>query len=355
MALDKRRSDHDVTDTVDLSSPAEVRASVCGILAQRYPGLDVTPVHEAFATFTRLYAGVHPGFHGCDTWYHDVQHSLDCTLAMARLVDGHDRSVPASQRLGSRRAVLGVICALFHDSGYLRRWSEQHFHKGAQFTLYHVSRSGDFLADFLPRIGFSREADLARRLVHYTGYEMALDKIPVRGAKDRCIGFLLGSADLLSQMSDRCYPEKCLRFLYHEFETCGIAGPVIPGVRKPVYESREDLMRKTPAFVQKLFDERLDGHFKSVRRYMKLHFGGFDPYDEQIRRHLYFIAGVLSAGDFTRMRRRPRSINGRRLRQLLDIRLSRSHPNHQPIVRAPHPTHARRVPGKRRVAQYIPT
>jgi len=90
--------------------------------------------------------------------------------------------------------------------------------------------------------------------VHYTGYEIALDRIPVRGAKDKRIGFMLGTADLLSQLSDRCYPEKCFKFLYHEFETAGIAGPSIQGVRKPIYASPEDLMQKTPGFVKKLFD-----------------------------------------------------------------------------------------------------
>jgi hypothetical protein len=284
-----------------------------------------------------------------------VQHSLDCTLAMARLLDGHDRHATESRRLGARRALLGVICSLFHDAGYVRRWSEAHFHKGAQFTLYHVSRSGDFLAEYLPTIGFAEEADLARRLVHFTGYEIALDKIPVRGALDRQLGFLMGTADLLSQLSDRCYPEKCLRFLYHEFETCGLAGPVIPGVRKPVYESAEDLMRKTPGFVQKLFAERLDGYFNCARRAMNAHFGtDDDPYMAQIGQHLDYIVKVIGAGKTQLLQRRPRSVNGRRLRQQLGIRLSRNHPQHEPLVRMRHHAQARHVAGKRRIAQYRP-
>jgi hypothetical protein len=351
----KRRSDHDVTNTVNISRPTVVHHVVCEILRKRYRGIDLEPIHAAFDTFTRGYTGLLPAFHGCDTWYHDVQHSLDCTLAITRMIDGHDRTVSERKRLGPRRAVLGVICALFHDSGYLRRWNERQFQKGAQFTLYHVSRSGDFLAEFLPTVGFNKDAELARRLVHFTGYEIALDRIPVRGAKDRVVGYMLGSADLLSQLSDRCYPEKCFKFLYHEFETAGIAGHAMPGVRKPIYASREDLMQKTPGFVQKLFAERLDGHFESVRKYLDAHFGRPDPYVAQIGKHIAFITRVLEAGDLGMLRRKPRSINGRRARQLLGIRLSSTHASHrQASSTSRRRTHARHVPGQKRIAHYVP-
>jgi len=351
----QRLNDHDVTGQVDLTSPSEVSEAVCGILARCYPAADLKPIHDAFETFARLYAGVLPGFHGCDTWYHDVQHSLDCTLAMARLIDGRDAQVAERWRLGERRAVLGVIIALFHDSGYIRRWSETHFHNGAEFTLYHVSRSGDFLAEYLPTAGFEAEAELARRLVHYTGYEIALDKIPVRGRLDRQIGFLLGTADLLAQLSDRCYPEKCRLFLYHEFKAAGMAGPAIAGVRKPIYESPDDLMRKTPGFIQKLFAERLDGHFKSAHNYLNVHFGGPNPYLDQIHRHVSYLAGLARSRDTDALRRRPRCVNGHRFRQQLGLSLAREHPAQEPIVRARHHSHARHVPGRERLAHYIPS
>jgi hypothetical protein len=352
--MQQRRNNHDVTDRVDLTNPTEVYEAVGGILADRYPGLDLAPLRDAFETFARLYAGVLPGYHGCDTWYHDAQHSFDCTLAMARLLDGRDRDLPEWERLGPRRAMFGTICALFHDSGYIRRWSEAHFHNGAEFTLYHVSRSGDFLAEYLPTVDFSREAELARRIVHYTGYEVALDKIPVRDPMDRQLGFLLGTADLLAQMADRCYPEKCHRFLYHEFEACGVAGPLIAGVRKPIYDSADDLIRKTPGFAQKLFGERLDGYFRGAHACMNAHFGGDDPYLDQIRQHLAYIETLVAADDLARLRRRPRSINGHRFRQLLGLKLARHHPRHTQIIRARPHAHARHVPGRRRLAHYMP-
>jgi hypothetical protein len=197
----ERRSHYDVTNTICISDPHEVRDAVCAILEGLYPRADLSSLKLAFETFTHLYAGILPGYHGCDTWYHDVQHSLDCTLAMARLIDGHERSQPRRSRIGERRARLGIICALFHDSGYIRRYDESQFHNGAEFTFFHVTRSANFLMDLLPRLGFEREARLAARLVHFTGYEVALSKINVRNPRDRRVGFMLGTADLIAQMA----------------------------------------------------------------------------------------------------------------------------------------------------------
>jgi hypothetical protein len=212
----RRRNHYDVTGRVRISHPDDVRIAVCELLAELYPDADLAALRDAFRTFGRLYAGTLPGYAGCDTWYHDAQHSLDCALAMARLLDGHERSVPAAQKLGARRAVLGVLIALFHDAGYIRRRGD-HAVNGAEFTLTHVHRSGEFLRDYLPKIGFGDDVRKARQIVHFTGYEIALDKIQVRDAKDRMLGFLLGSADVLAQTSDRCYLEKCRDFLFREF------------------------------------------------------------------------------------------------------------------------------------------
>src|SRR3546814_11057603 len=95
----RRRNHYDVTDRVRISHPDDVCAAVCALLAELHPQADLAALRHAFKTFGRLYAGTLPGYAGCDTWYHDAQHSLNCALAMARLIDGHERSVPTSQRL----------------------------------------------------------------------------------------------------------------------------------------------------------------------------------------------------------------------------------------------------------------
>src|SRR5919108_5165461 len=176
--MQDRLNQNDVTNRVNVEDPARVRDAVVSLYAARYPGFDAAPLDRAFVDFEALFEGRYPGYLGCDTLYHDMRHTLDMTLAMARLVDGHDRSCAPADRLGPRRATLGILIALLHDSGYLKRSSEAQVENGAIFTKVHVSRSADFIAAYLPKVGFAAEAALASRLVHFTGYEMDVDDIP---------------------------------------------------------------------------------------------------------------------------------------------------------------------------------
>lgn len=311
-----RRKHHDVTGRVRVSHPGEVCEAVCALLQTRYPQTDLQPLRQSFTSFGRLYAGRLPGYHGCDTWYHDAQHSLDCALAMARLIDGHERSVPATQRLGPRRAVLGIVLALFHDAGYIRRRGDTAAN-GAEFTLTHVHRSGEFLRDYLPRIGLRADVARAQQIVHFTGYEIALDRIRVRNERDRMLGFLLGTADVLAQTADACYLEKCRDFLFREFSLCGLAGASGSAGRAPRYRTAEQLLAETVAFNRQLWDERLDGHFGGAHRFLDAHFGGPNPYTAAIHAHLDRIAVLIREQRLAELTRRPVAINRERLRRIL--------------------------------------
>lgn len=303
----RRRNHFDVTNRVEIARPKVVSDAVSTLLAAQYPGIDLTPVAAAFETFSGLYAGTLAGYKGCDTWYHDAQHSLDCALAFARLLQGYERSVAKNEQLGARRAALGVISALFHDAGYIRRDDDQ-AQNGAEFTFTHVGRSGEFLLEFLPRAGFGREAEMANQLVHFTGYELSLDAIRVADPKDRLLGFLLGTADVMAQTADRCYLEKCRDFLYQEFVICGLAGVPPSDGQAPAYTSPEQLLRQTPDFNEKMREERLDGYFRSVHRYMGAHFDGPDPYAETTHGHLTRIRQLIEADSLDELRLKPRAI-----------------------------------------------
>ncbi len=311
-----RRNHYDVTDRVCISDPAEVRAAVEAVFQARYPGIDLQALDHAFTTFGELYAGWLPGYYGCDTWYHDAQHSLDCALAMARLLDGHDRSVGEERQLGPRRAVLGVVIALFHDAGYIRHAGDA-ASNGAEFTLTHVGRSAEFLRHYLPQIGYGAEAELASRVVHFTGYEIALDRIDVSHPHDRMLGFLLGTADVLAQTADRCYLEKCRDYLYREFEFCGLAGLRKEGGPTPVYCSVNELLRRTPDYNHKLWEERLDGYFGGAHHYLEAHFGGRNPYRENVLANLARIGAMIEDGSFKELRLRPHVVGASELRAIL--------------------------------------
>ncbi len=303
---DFRRNDYDVTNTVQVSSTAAVKAAVGNLFAAAWPGESFDRVAVSFEEFDKLFTGRMPGYHGVDTVYHDLQHSLDMTLAMARLMVGYERSVAAGERFGAERAIMALVTSLFHDAGYIREFEDRTHRNGAEFTLYHVTRSARFLARYLPTIGMESWVPTSTRVVHYTGYEVELSQLHLPDPRDRKLGHLLGTADLIAQMADRCYLEKCRDRLYPEFVLGGIAAvPGTNGALKIRYGSGLDLLRQTPRFVRETRVQRLEGEFEHAYRYMEVLFDGKNPYIEAIDRNLGFLDRVLRTERWPLLRRNP--------------------------------------------------
>lgn len=303
---DFRRNDYDVTNSVQVSSTAAVSAAVRELFAAGWPGESFDRVATAFEEFERLFAGRMPGYHGVDTVYHDRQHSLDMTLAMARLLVGYEGSVEPQQRFGAERAVMALVTSLFHDAGYIREFDDRQHRNGAEFTLYHVTRSARFLARFLPSIGMENWVPVSTRIVHFTGYEIQLSQIHLADGRDRKLGHLLGTADLIAQMADRCYLEKCRDRLYPEFVLGGVAATHgDDGALHVRYSSGLDLLRQTPRFVRETRTQRLEGEFEHAYRYLEPLFGGKNPYLEAIDRNVDYLQRVLRAERWRLLRRNP--------------------------------------------------
>ena len=302
-----RRNDYDVTNTVQVSNPAAVRDAVRELFGETFPGTSFDKLWLAFYDFERLFSGRYPGYSGCDTTYHDMQHTLDMTLALARLVSGYERSVEPSDRLGAARTQMAIITSLFHDSGYIRHETrDKDFKNGAEFTMYHVSRSADFLRRYLPELGLAKDVGVASMIVHFTGYELDLDNIELEDPRDVICGHLIGTADLIAQMADRCYLEKCRDRLYGEFVVGGVAVEnANPGQFMVRYKSGEDLLRKTPVFYQQIMRERLNAKFNRVYRYIEVLYDGHNPYIEAIRNNITHLVRVIENGDWSLLRRQP--------------------------------------------------
>jgi len=303
-----RRSDFDVTNTVQVSSPQAVLEAVQSLYRPTWPELELAPLTEAFKHFERLFAGEIPGYFGVDTVYHDRQHTLDITLALARLIVGHERTQPEPARLGSDRAIIGLIVGLFHDVGYLRRTDDIESRNGAEFTRTHVSRGARFLEDYLPALGLEAWVPVASEIIHFTGYEVPFAQIEakVTDPRDVMLGHLLGTADMMAQIADRCYLEKCRDRLYAEFVLGGVALPVAAnGGRQVKYASGLDLLRQTPDFVAEVRTKRLDGEFHSAYRFVEALYGGRNPYLESIDRNMEYLRQILRSENWRLLRRSP--------------------------------------------------
>jgi hypothetical protein len=305
-----RRSNYDVSDSICTTDAVAVSAEVVRLfkgLYNREAGTD--QLERAFADAHSLYRGEHPHYHPCDTEYHDIQHVLDVTLAMARLMDGYERSRGSGEAPLARDVfVVGILAALFHDFGYLRRRNDRRHRYGAEYTLTHVSRGSAYLRVYLSELGLGNHARTAGMLVHYTGYERLAETIRIADALLRRVGHMLGTADIIAQMADRCYLEKCRDRLFPEFVLGGLAGRRLAGSRSlPQFSSGDDLVQKTPAFYRSA-SKRLELQLARAYEYASRHFGGQNLYLEEMQKNVRYAQLVAQkAGGDSQLRRQPPS------------------------------------------------
>ncbi|MFT7263795.1 MAG: hypothetical protein ACI9A2_001860 [Halioglobus sp.] len=292
-----RASHMDVSNTVDVTDPEAVGKFVRGLFESRYPGFNFAPVDVLITDFAKLYTGNFPGFKACDLKYHDMQHVLDVTVAMARLIEGHEMSHSKEEQLGPEMALKGIASALFHDSGYIRRNRDTRNASGAAYTRTHVSRGARFMTEYFPTVGLAHIVPACERLIHYTGYELNPDQIASQSESERVLGNLLGTADLIAQMADANYLSKCRDYLYAEFEAGGMAGEggelSSTGI---VYQSPQHLLESTPNFIHEAITVRLDGYFEGVYRYAGQYFGGPNLYMEAIARNSAELEKLILEG-----------------------------------------------------------
>ena len=297
-----RRNEFDVENRVDTTDADAVAREVCGIYQDLYQTADAATIRQAFGDLVALYRGEYPGYYGCDTAYHDLQHVLDVTLAMARLMDGAARA-DRSDELTEELFRFGVVVALYHDCGYIRHRKDTRHGNGAEYTKIHVSRGGRFLEEYMGSLGMKDLAPVGARTLHFTGYEMPIGRIRVE-PEYRLVGHLLGSADILAQMADRCYLEKCYDRLYPEFVFGGIARPPSNGKEQVVFASAADLVRGTPQFYDAA-RHRLEQELGGCWRYGEKHFRGENLYFTELHKNVRHAQRIADDGDLSLLRRKP--------------------------------------------------
>jgi hypothetical protein len=259
----------DLVLMADMADPQSVFEEVCRIFTVLHPMVDFTVLNRVFNDVVKLFRGQYPGYRECNTWYHDLKHTTDCLIAMARLLHGASLN---GLTLPERDVTLGLIAALLHDTGYLQL-DDDLTGTGAKYTLVHVERSVAFMERYFSHAGFSsQDLDYCRCCVHCTGLEVRIREVKFESAYHQAVGCMLGTADLLGQMADRTYLER-LPFLYREFEEA----------RVPGFESELDLLKKTPAFWE-FTQQRFTRELGNVDRHMRAHFRVWWGLDRDLNR-----------------------------------------------------------------------
>jgi hypothetical protein len=272
-----------IAELINTADPRCVMDEVKTVVGMIFTEFDFTQVDRAFGDVIRLFSGGYPGYQGCNTRYHDLKHTTDTLLALIRLIHG---AVITGLEFTERNVKLGLICALLHDTGYIQKTNDMSG-TGAKYTIVHIARSVEFMEKYFAENGFSPE-DFSdgRDILYCTGLYKTIPHREFRAHQIELIGKMLGSADLLGQMSDRMYLEK-LSSLFDEF----IEGNVGD------YQSELDLLEKTIAFYD-VTQKRLRKELAGVNRFMRYHFMERwkierDLYAEAINNNIEYLKMVL--------------------------------------------------------------
>ncbi len=240
---------------LDSDNPQAVINEVQTIFFQNYKLEAFDNIENVFNHIVSLFKGNFKGYRRCNTEYHDLKHTHDAFLATARLIDGKNISAGVFRE---GKAVNLLLAALLHDTGYIQDDSDTEG-TGAKYTAVHVKRSIEFTEKNAGILNLSdNQVSEISSFIACTG--MKSDYISTLTGDDHAGGCILGTADLIGQMSDRAYLEKLL-FLYYEFNEAGMEG----------FDTTFDILRKTLAFYESTM-ERLDITLLKSHEYARHHF-----------------------------------------------------------------------------------
>jgi len=245
-------------DLTNISSPSETYSEITLTLSLVYPDYDTSLLKIVYGDIIRLFNGEYPGYRASNTKYHNLEHTCGVTLALIRLVHGlHVQG----NTLSSRVIELGLIAALFHDTGLIQTEKELNG-TGAQFTIGHEKRSIKLMGKYLAAKGIGADGitDCAH-MIMCTILTLPLAGIPFRSDEIRTMGRILGSADLIAQMSDRNYLER-LPLLFQEFKEAGMPG----------FETPLELFKNTGNFYHSVARARLAEEMGDVASAAQFHF-----------------------------------------------------------------------------------
>ena len=269
---------------VSAASPQDVIKELKYIYSLMAPVGQDDIFDQIYADIVKIFQGEYSGFRASNTKYHDLEHTNLVVLAVTRLMHG---CFLKGHAFISENLILGFTAALFHDIGLIQTESEQNG-SGAVFTVGHEERSIALMVRYLTEKNFSPQtiAD-CEALIRCTILGVPLKDIPFRNKEIEILGKIVGSADLLGQMADRCYLEKLL-LLFKEFEEAKLPG----------FDSELDLLKKTEAFYESIARQRLKNDFSGIAACMRLHFKARwkedrDLYSKAIQNNLDYLKSLI--------------------------------------------------------------
>lgn len=268
---------------VDMDQPDSVFREVQTLVLMLNPESDLKILKILFADILKLFGGQYPGYQACNTGYHNLKHTTDTTLAMARLMHG---SQVSGFRLHSNDVVPGLMAALFHDVGYIQEKNDT-VGTGAKLAAVHIQRGIHFMVAYLQGKGYSwRNIQRIKKAIQCTDLGRNVSSIRFENEIDERIGKMLAAADLLAQTADRTYLEK-LPLLLGELKEAGVND----------FDTEIDFFMASLDFNHNMA-QRLENDLSGVHRFSSDHFNARwhlnkDMYQESIDNSMRYLASFI--------------------------------------------------------------
>ena len=258
---------------------------ICDIFQDEYHD-GSTDLGQIIHDVVDLYDGRWPDYEACQVGYHTIGHCTDVALLTVRAMVGWNRTEAAP--FTQDHFMMAVAAALFHDSGYLKdRGDDKGL--GGKYTFTHVERGKRMLADYL-KCKEWQEAAIADTVALLDATEFShppdLESLYPE-AVTRRLACILGTADLIAQMSDVNYMAN-IKNLFEEFEEAYdfFGREALARQGHKVYASASEILNETVNFYEHTVLPRLR-HFGRMDRYLIAFFGdGRNPYLENITANL---------------------------------------------------------------------
>ena len=240
-----------------ISRHKNIIEEVRNIVLLIFPDYDFFKIKAVYRDILNLFNGRFIGYRECNTYYHDLKHTEDCILEMARLIHG---ACINGIKFSPRSIELGLISACMHDTGYIQT-ADDISGTGAKYTLTHVERSIDFIEKYFSLEKYSSDDFIfCKNCLLCTEPSLTIGDIQFQCVENELMGKILGAADLIGQMADSTYLEK-LPLLFLEFQEGGVTG----------FETEFNLLQKTPSFWE-FTKDRIKTELDNVDQYLRDHF-----------------------------------------------------------------------------------
>ena len=282
--------DRNYVNSCDLQAFKEALHWIYWITEKLPSGISTDRIEKVIQDVQNLFSGHFPGYVACDTRYHNFEHTLLLFPPFCQLAFALTEKYPGI--ITPRDVELGLIAVFLHDTGYIRN-DEDRSGTGAKYTFRHIDRSIDFAYGYLPSLGYHEE-DLVRvkHMINCTGVKPQLEHINFSSEGCRLLGYALGTADLLGQMSDHRYIDK-LPLLFLEFKEAYNyeSTQSLAEMEIQQFTSEKELIHNTPDFFKTLVRKRLED-MGAIHHLLDDPETGQNPYLRKIRENLNRISSM---------------------------------------------------------------